>query len=316
MSQTQQLDFEQAAALACQGDPSAIAQLMNRHLSAMGIMARVDRQGDTLIIFLESGQVPDQQRMMEFVRGGIANLQPEAVTLVKVYGGRPHQKSPIWQQDIPLEPPPTAYPSHSSLSEWLTQGNQPVSAPTLAVRTPSGLLAAAAENPPPNTLSRVTSDNSDEFRLLRFYVSPQDTVLLPLDDIEEVIKLPIREILPVPNLPDRVLGIYNWRSEMLWLVDLGQQLGFPSPITLPHVLETIWAIVIRVDGKLLGLGVPRLMGLETYPLNHLRSPTENLFDQTLRPFLKGYLTRSRRLVLEAKALIHDPLLQVHCQQPN
>ena len=311
MSQLQQPDFEQAALLACQGEPSAIAQLMNRHLAAMGIVARVDRQGDTLAIFLESVQVPDQQQMMEFVRGGIANLQPEAISLVKVYGGRLHQNSPIWRQEIPLNSTPTAYPSQSSLSAWLTQGTPGGGEHPLEVRESSMLLAAATPSPSP--LSPLSSDKSAEFRLLRFYVSSQDTASLPLNDIEEVVKLPVGEILPVPGLPDRVLGIYNWRSEMLWLVDLGQQLGFPSPITHPQVLETIWAIVIRVEGKLLGLGVPRLMGLETHPVRQLQPPTENLFSQPLRSFLKGYLTRSRHLVLEPKALMHDPLLQAHCR---
>ncbi len=312
MSQLQQPDFEQAALLACQGDPSAIAQLMNRHLSAMGIVARVDRQGNTLTIFLESAQVPDQQQMMEFVRGGIANLQPEAIHFVKVYGGKLHHNSPIWGQEIPLDSSSTPYSSQTSLSEWLTQGTPNGGAQALTVRE-STMLLAAADAPQPSPLSRPAFDESTEFRLLRFYVSSQDTASLPLNDIEEVVKLPIKEILPVPDLPDRVLGIYNWRSEMLWLVDLGQQLGFPSPITHPHVLETIWAIVIRVEGKLLGLGVPRLMGLETHPNRQLQLPTEELFGQPLRSFLKGYLTRSRHLVLEAKALMHDPLLQAHCR---
>ena len=313
MSQLQQPDFEQAALLACQGDPSAIAQLMNRHLAAMGIVARVDRQGDTLAIFLESAQVPDQQQMMDFVRGGIANLQPEAIRLVKVYGGELHQNSPIWRQEVPLNSARSAYPSQLSLSEWLTQGTPNGGGTPLAVREDSQLLASAAAIPPSAPVSSPPSDKSDEFRLLRFYVSSQDTASLPLNDIEEVVKLPIGEIMPVPDLPDRVLGIYNWRSEMLWLVDVGQQLGFPSPITHPQVLETIWAIVIRVDGKLLGLGVPQIMGLESHPMGQLQPPTETLFGQPLRSFLKGYLTRSRHLVLESKALIHDPLLQAHCR---
>lgn len=312
MSQIQSPDFEQAVALARQGDPGAIAQLMNHYLLSTGITARVDRQGDTLSIFLESAAAPDQQRMMDLVQGGIANLKPEGISLVKVYGCELHQNSPLWRQEISLAPAATAQLADYTLSEWFTQGSRENGAQPLSVRTSSGLLAPA-ENTLSNALSRPTVDNPNEFKLLPFYVSRQDTASLPLDDIEEVIKLSIREILPVPNLPDRVLGIYNWRSEMLWLVDLGQQLGFPSPIITPHVLETIWAIVIRVDGKLLGLGIPQLIEVETHSLKDLQQPTENLFATPLRSFLKGYLIRSRRLVLEAKALIQDPLLQVHCQ---
>lgn len=59
----QQNDLE----LAKQGNPHAIAALMNRQLQPKGITAKATLKDGCLQIMLESTQVPDQQALVSFM---------------------------------------------------------------------------------------------------------------------------------------------------------------------------------------------------------------------------------------------------------
>ncbi|QFS43588.1 hypothetical protein [Nostoc sphaeroides] len=69
--------------LAKQGDPKAIAALMNRSLQPKGVTAKVAFKDGCLQIMLESAQVTDQQALVAFVRKGIINLETELIERVK-----------------------------------------------------------------------------------------------------------------------------------------------------------------------------------------------------------------------------------------
>ena len=62
-------------------------------------------------------------------------------------------------------------------------------------------------------------------RFLRFKLSGTDGALLPLQDIAEVMQLDALAILPVPDMPRWLLGVCNWRGEILWLTDLNAMVG-------------------------------------------------------------------------------------------
>ncbi|MBD1862823.1 MULTISPECIES: hypothetical protein [Trichocoleus] len=89
-------------AQAKQGDPQAIAQLMNRSLQSKGITAKVNRKEGSLRVLLESDQLPDQQIMIRFIDQGIAKLQVPGLETVQVYGQRSGQTMPAWSQTLNL----------------------------------------------------------------------------------------------------------------------------------------------------------------------------------------------------------------------
>jgi positive phototaxis protein PixI len=43
--------------------------------------------------------------------------------------------------------------------------------------------------------------------------------------VSELVNVPIDRVVPMPHLPPAVMGIYNWRGEILWIVDLAILLG-------------------------------------------------------------------------------------------
>jgi len=90
--------------LAKQGDPQAIATLMNRSLQTKGILARVNREGNRLQIQLEAEQVPNREALMAFVQNGLSNLHIENISTVEVAGQQQGQGETAWVQEWQLDP--------------------------------------------------------------------------------------------------------------------------------------------------------------------------------------------------------------------
>lgn len=149
-------------------------------------------------------------------------------------------------------------------------------------------------------------------RFLRFHLGFEDTALLPLDQVREVLRVPVADILPVPHVPESVLGIHNWRGEMLWMVDLNHLVGFaplgPSLIPQDNPLST--AVVLEVEGQNLGLLVSQIEDIEWHESPTLQPPSAGLFPDRLLPFVSGYLTEASSMVLSAEAIAAAQALQV------
>jgi hypothetical protein len=98
--------------LAKQGDPQAIAALMNRSLQPKGIVATVERQGDRLRVLLEATQLPNREAMTLFVQKGIVNLGIPLIRSIDIQGRQTGSDQPVWQQQVNLsestETPTTA----------------------------------------------------------------------------------------------------------------------------------------------------------------------------------------------------------------
>jgi positive phototaxis protein PixI len=45
--------------------------------------------------------------------------------------------------------------------------------------------------------------------------------LLPASQLLEILAIPIETIVPISSTPEAVMGVCNWRGEVLWLLDFG-----------------------------------------------------------------------------------------------
>ncbi|MEM9246160.1 MAG: chemotaxis protein CheW [Cyanobacteria bacterium P01_F01_bin.153] len=130
--------------------------------------------------------------------------------------------------------------------------------------------------------------------------------------MREILRVPAPEILPVPHMPESVLGIYNWRGEMLWMIDLNYLFGFSpvGPDLIAQENPITMAIVLEVEGQNLGLIVPQIEDIEWHDSPHLQPPSAGLFPDRLLPFVSGYLTEASSMVLSAAAIASAQTLQV------
>jgi len=135
-------------------------------------------------------------------------------------------------------------------------------------------------------------------QFLRFRLLPDTNVILPILQMVEVLNIPILEIVPIPDLPAWVLGVHNWRGEILWLVDLGQLIGL-API-YEQAATSYTTVVINQDlagstgsklrsDRTLGLLVHRVEDIEWCDPDLIASPPQSAVSSDLAPFLRGYL---------------------------
>ncbi len=95
-----ELNFQE---LAKQGNPQAIASWLNSQLESEGIAASANLDGDCLDVILEAEEVPIEDKLVDFVRSQVTNLQPDSIRKVKVEGRESGQVAAAWSQEFSLE---------------------------------------------------------------------------------------------------------------------------------------------------------------------------------------------------------------------
>jgi positive phototaxis protein PixI len=148
-------------------------------------------------------------------------------------------------------------------------------------------------------------------KFLRCQLGPDQTALLLVNRVTAVITVNVTEVLAVPHMPNFVLGIYSWRGEIIWLLDLACQLGVSALSTLERDRPSYPAIIAQVAGHSFGLAVPQIFDIEEHDIEQLHPATPGLFAPQLQPFVKGYLADDRSTVINTAAIISDSRLSAH-----
>lgn len=91
--------------LAKQGDPQAIAALINRSLASKGIHATAELDGNCLKISLYAAQIPNPKAVITIIQRGMLILQVEKIKRLKILTYRSDNNYLAWQQEIELDRP-------------------------------------------------------------------------------------------------------------------------------------------------------------------------------------------------------------------
>jgi positive phototaxis protein PixI len=159
----------------------------------------------------------------------------------------------------------------------------------------SGFLAR--DNPPSQQLQAANLGSGTLQQFLRFNLLPDTTAMLPVSQMTEVLAIPIGQIVPIPQMPAWVMGVYNWRGEVLWLVDLGNLLGM-DPIYQSTTSRSAYTTIVihnatqpgnsATNRKMLGLIVDRVEDMESCDPDLIQSSLNTTVSPDLVPFLRGY----------------------------
>ena len=149
-------------------------------------------------------------------------------------------------------------------------------------------------------------------QFLRVHLLPDTTAMLPVQQMTEVLTIPIAQVVPIPQMPAWVMGVYNWRGEILWMVDLGQLIGL-SPLHQQATSRSNYtAVVINSGGqasdkqqtnnqktvrRTLGLLVNQIEDMEWCNPDEIQSPPLSAVTPELVPFLRGYWLKSNGEIL-------------------
>jgi positive phototaxis protein PixI len=138
---------------------------------------------------------------------------------------------------------------------------------------------------------------------LSFSLPPDIQAMLPTENLIEILSLPTPQMVPIAHVPPEVLGVCNWRGEVLWLVDLGALIGM-SPYNI-HRQTVLNAIVIQYQGFVLGLVVEQINEMLRYDSASIHPVLTSPGKQSI--YLKGcWFEQGKTLwVLDCEALIES-----------
>ncbi|MCS6783390.1 MAG: chemotaxis protein CheW [Gloeomargarita sp. SKYG98] len=147
---------------------------------------------------------------------------------------------------------------------------------------------------------------ADELLCLSLQLTPDTPALLPARDCLEVVPLTFDQVVPIPEMPPAVMGVTNWRGEVLWLVDLAYGLGFAPLPELYPLQRRYYTLILTPGDQRLGVVVAQVGQMLTCPLSEVQSPPGTTLTAAFAQCLRGYwLTNDNRtfLVLDTQGLV-------------
>jgi positive phototaxis protein PixI len=103
---------------------------------------------------------------------------------------------------------------------------------------------------------RAIDDQSQQF--LSLYLPRDQQAIVPTDSLIEILTLSPHQIIPIPDTPSSVMGVSNWRGEVLWLVDAGYLLSQEASFSETNYQTKFSVAVLQHQQRSLGLVVDRV----------------------------------------------------------
>jgi chemotaxis signal transduction protein len=80
---------------------------------------------------------------------------------------------------------------------------------------------------------------------------------LPTDQLVEILSLGWEQIIPIPGTNNSVIGAFNWRQNIIWLIDLPLLFGLSSIKNQMNSISKIDIVIVKCGTNKLGLSLLR-----------------------------------------------------------
>ncbi len=139
-------------------------------------------------------------------------------------------------------------------------------------------------------------------QFLRLHLAPEIDALLPILQMAEVLTIPSGQIVPIPDMPPWIMGVYNWRGEILWMVDLGHLAGLPPWHEQTTNISTHRVVVLKAQdtnttmaqakSQMLGLVVNQVEDIEWCDVEMIQTLPLSSVTPEFANLLRGYWWKS------------------------
>lgn len=107
---------------------------------------------------------------------------------------------------------------------------------------------------------KITQLANEQF--LTFSLSTDQQALLPTNQLLEIVKVNLSQITAIAGIAPYVMGVYNWRGDVIWVVDLASMLGY-KPIYAQDIeqgkfQDKCHIIFLRIQDMVIGFAVSRV----------------------------------------------------------
>jgi positive phototaxis protein PixI len=136
--------------------------------------------------------------------------------------------------------------------------------------------------------SQQTSPQQSLQQFLRLQLPGNIQAMVQTQQLTEILSLNISQVVPISDTNPAMMGVSNWRGEVLWLLDLGCWLGLEPLYTQSLRLGKLNVVVIQHLGKTLGLGVEQVEQMIWCDRSQIQTSVEPDLSPELASCLQGY----------------------------
>jgi positive phototaxis protein PixI len=144
-------------------------------------------------------------------------------------------------------------------------------------------------------------------QFLRIQLPGKIQAMVQTQQLTEILSLSLSQVVPIPDTHPAMMGVSNWRGEVLWILDLGCWLGL-EPLYKQSLRQgKLNVVVIQCLGKTLGLGVDQVEQMVWCDPSQIQTSLEPDLSQELAVCLQGYwsmLGEAAVLVLNGDDIIN------------
>ncbi|MDJ0531494.1 MAG: chemotaxis protein CheW [Xenococcaceae cyanobacterium MO_207.B15] len=123
-------------------------------------------------------------------------------------------------------------------------------------------------------------------QFLSFFLTSDIQAMLPTEELGEIIKIDPSQIVPIFDLSPAIMGVYNHRGEVLWVVDLALLLEL-EPLYKQNYYQSYNVLLINKQDKILGLAVRQVGHLVLCKKGQIRRATRQEITSKLSFCLVG-----------------------------
>lgn len=98
-----------------------------------------------------------------------------------------------------------------------------------------------------------SSNLSSPQQYISFLLGRNLQMMVPTGNLAETLNVEISQIVQIPDLPPSVVGVYAWRGEVLWLLDLAYYFGQPALLNPEYRQSKCTVLRVLHQGESLGL---------------------------------------------------------------
>ncbi len=144
---------------------------------------------------------------------------------------------------------------------------------------------------------------AEQSRFLQFDLGEYQ-LLFPLEKLQEIFNLNLNQVTAVPGLDSYVMGIYNWRGNLAWLIDLQELLTGKQTNFNVNCL----CMLTPLKGQYLGIVIDRVGDISSFWENEMQPVITPMIEPIGSNFIQGYFLDAQNqplFVLDAQAIINS-----------
>ena len=137
---------------------------------------------------------------------------------------------------------------------------------------------------------------SDARPMLSFRLTPQLQAAISVDELIGLTTIETTSIAPIPDTPQAAMGIYPYRGDPIWIVDLPCLLGLP-PLYLANTRQVCSIIFLQEQQHTVGFAIHQLGQMMTFLEEQFQQDYQNPGAQRLNWCINGIYINNNATIL-------------------